>query len=281
MAQEIVFSHVDKIYKNHYFALEDVSFSVNRGEFLFVIGRSGAGKSTLLKLISRQMKPSSGEIWVRGKDVSVMPNKEVPFLRRQIGLMQPEYGLVPELRVYENVQLAMVVTGQPKRLYKKRVSQTLQTMGVLHRAEAFPDEISEGEAARVLLARALVINPGILVVDEPTANLDGDAAWDLMCLLDELNRLGVTLMVGSHDRDLVSIMRKRVLTLSAGRLLADERNAIYNSLAADVIEERRILNERAEKQGIRDTMSFRTDCSDRQQRGNSQLEKSSRLEQPI
>lgn len=191
--------------------------------------------------------PDCGEIWVRGTEITKLPERKVPFLRRQIGLMQPEYGLLSDRSVYENVELAMRATGQPKRLFQKRVSQTLNTVGVAHRIEAFPDEISAGETARVLLARALVINPGILIADEPTANLDSDMAWDLICLLDELNRLGVTVIVGSHDKELVSIMKKRVLTLSAGRLIADEKKAVYNYRAFDIIEERRIRNEQKQK----------------------------------
>lgn len=245
--KEIVFKNVDKRYDEKEFALENVSFSVETGEFVFVIGRSGAGKSTLLKLISRQLLPSKGEIWVKGMEVTSLREWEVPFLRRQIGLMQEEYGLLPDRNVYENLELAMRATGQPERLFKKRVIQTLRTVGVSHRIWALPDEISAGETARVLLARALVVNPGILIADEPTANLDSDKAWDLMCLLDELNRLGVTIVVGSHDRELVSIMKKRVLTLSAGRLIADEKRAVYNYKAFDVIEERRIRNEQKQR----------------------------------
>lgn len=247
MAKEIIFENVDKLYGGNEFALEDISFSVDTGEFVFVIGRSGAGKSTLLKLLSRQLLPNSGKIWVRGTEVTSLPERKVPFLRRQIGLMQPEYGLLSDRSVYENVELAMRATDQPKRLFRKRVLQTLQTVGVAHRSEAFPDEISAGETARVLLARALVINPSILIADEPTANLDSDKAWDLMCLLDELNRLGVTIVIGSHDKELVSIMKKRVLTLSAGRLISDEKRAVYNYKAFDIIEERRIRDEQKQK----------------------------------
>lgn len=247
MEKEIVFKNVEKRYGEGEYALENVSFSVDTGEFVFVIGKSGAGKSTLLKMLSRQLRPTSGQIWVKGTEVTSLADWQVPFLRRQIGLMQAEYGLLPDRNVYENVELAMRATQQPKKLYKKRIAQTLRTMGVLHRALAFPDEISAGEAARVLLARALVVNPGILIADEPTANLDSDRAYDLMCLLGELNRLGVTVIIGSHDRELVSIMKKRVLTLSAGRLIADEKKAVYNYRAFDVIEERRIRNEQQQR----------------------------------
>ncbi len=247
MAQAIVFQNVSKEYGKGEYALERVSFSVKAGEFVFVIGRSGAGKSTLLKLISRQLVPTGGRIWALGTEVTALKDREVPFFRRKIGMMQAEYGLLRDKTVYENVEIAMRATGQPQRLYKKRVMQTLQTVGVLHRKDAFPGEISVGEEARVLLARALVVNPGVLIADEPTANLDADKAYDLMRLLDDLNRMGVTVIVGSHDKELVSIMRKRVLTLSAGRLVADEKNAAYNYRGVDAMEERRIRNEQKQR----------------------------------
>lgn len=247
MAQAIVFQNVSKEYGKGEYALERVSFSVKAGEFVFVIGRSGAGKSTLLKLISRQLVPTGGRIWALGTEVTALKDREVPFFRRKIGMMQAEYGLLRDKTVYENVEIAMRATGQPQRLYKKRVMQTLQTVGVLHRKDAFPSEISVGEEARVLLARALVVNPGVLIADEPTANLDADKAYDLMRLLDDLNRMGVTVIVGSHDKELVSIMRKRVLTLSAGRLVADEKNAAYNYRGVDAMEERRIRNEQKQR----------------------------------
>lgn len=247
MAQEIIFKNVSKLYSKNEYALENVSFTVKTGEFVFVIGRSGAGKSTLLNLITRQTLPSDGKIWVANTEITSMPQRKVPFFRRKIGMMQGEYGLLPDLNIYENVELAMTATEQPKRLVKKRVTQTLRTVGIARRIWAMPGEISEGETARALLARALVVNPKILVLDEPTANLDSDMSWDLMCLLDELNRMGVTIIAGCHDKELVSIMRKRVLTLSAGRLVADEKRAVYNYRAFDGIEERRIRNEQREK----------------------------------
>jgi len=247
MAKDIIFKNVSKQYSSGEYALDDVSFAVEKGEFVFIIGRSGAGKSTLLKMISRQEVPTSGNIWVKDMEVTALRDWQIPYLRRSIGLMQAEFGLLSDKTVYENVEIAMRATGQPKKLYKKRVKQTLKTVGVLHRLHAFPDEISAGEAARVLLARALVVDPGILIADEPTANLDPDRAWDMMRLLDDLNRMGVTIIVGSHDKELVSIMKKRVLTLSAGRLIADQRNAVYNHRAVDAIEERRIRNEQQQR----------------------------------
>ena len=134
--KDIIFKNVEKLYGSGEYALENVSFSIAQGEFVFVIGKSGAGKSTLLKMLTRQLRPTSGQIWVRGTEVTSLPQREIPFLRRQIGQMQAEYGLLPDRNVYENVELAMRATQQPKRLYKRRVTQTLRTVGVLHRAMA-------------------------------------------------------------------------------------------------------------------------------------------------
>lgn len=247
---EIVLEKVNKIFTPHIIGVEDASFAVEKGEFVFFTGRSGAGKSTLIKLISRQLTPTSGKIWVKGRDVSEIKEAKLPYYYRQFGIMEKELGLLNDRNVYENIKLAMIATSQPKKLIKSRVLSTLNVMGILKRAYAYPKELSAGEAARALLARAIVTNPDILVADEPTANLDPTAAWDLMCLLDELNRLGVTIIVASHAHDLVSIMKKRVITLVAGRIVLDENKASYNPIAWDIFEERRIINERAQNKKL-------------------------------
>lgn len=247
---EILFEEVRKQFTPNVVGVEDASFRIEKGEFVFFTGKSGAGKSTLLKLTSRQLEATSGRIWVRGHEVGDIRREQLPYFYRQFGMMSKELGLLPDRDVYENVKLAMVATAQPKRLIKSRVLATLCTMGILDKAYANPMELSAGQAARVLLARAIVMNPSILVADEPTANLDPSAAWDLMCLLDELNRMGVTIIVASHAHELVSIMKKRVITLVAGRIVADEKRAAYNSIAWDIYEERRILNERAQNQEL-------------------------------
>ncbi len=248
--KEIEFKNVTKIFNKDVIALENVSFEVEKGEFVFVVGRSGSGKSTLLKLLSSQISPTSGDILVRGIDTGKLPDYKRPYFRRQFGIMERELGLLDDRTAFDNVSLAMYATEQPAGIIKKRVSQALSTVGISHRASAFPHELSVGEAARVLLARALVINPKILVVDEPTANLDPDASWDLICLLDELNRLGVTMVVASHSRELVTIMKKRVITLVAGTKVLDEKHGIYNSKAMDIFEEKRVLNERKKNQKL-------------------------------
>ena len=246
--KEIELKSVNKFYKPDVVALEDISLSIDQGEFVFVTGRSGSGKSTILKLLCGQILPSSGGMWVRGEDVSALTRRQLPYYRRQFGIMQSDLGLLKEQTVRQNIELAMRATEQPLRLTKKRVEQTMRTMGIVHRADHFPRELSGGEAERVLLARALVTDPKILVLDEPTANLDPSAAWDLMCLIDEINRtVGLTVIVASHNREIVSIMKKRVITLAAGAKVADEKNVIYHTTAGDIFDERRVLREREER----------------------------------
>lgn len=244
MQYEIEFKNVSKIFKNDIIGLENVSFGIEHGEFVFIVGRSGSGKSTLLKLLSAQMFPTAGEIWVGGRKTDSLSRTQLPYFRRQFGIMEADLGLLNDRNVRQNVSLAMYATEQPVHLIKKRVSQTLATVGIAHRAEALPKELSVGEAARVLLARAIVINPKIMVIDEPTANLSPDASWDMICLLDELNRLGVTMIVASHSRELVTIMKKRVITLVAGTVVSDERRGIYDMKMMDIFEEKRVLDER-------------------------------------
>lgn len=242
--EAVVFENVTKVFARGEVAAEDVSFSIKKGEFVFVIGRSGAGKSTLLRLMSAQERTTSGRIWVNGQELDRIPEKKMPYFRRQIGVMQSDLGLLDDRTLFDNVYLSVIATEQQGRKGKRRVESLLRAMGIIDRARFYPREVSMGEAARALLARAMVIGPSILIADEPTANLDPDASWDLMCLLTELNRQGITVVVASHNQELVSIMRRRVITLSAGRLVADEKNAVYNVRAADAMEERRILHER-------------------------------------
>ncbi|MCP1102537.1 cell division transport system ATP-binding protein [Aequitasia blattaphilus] len=244
MVKDVIFRDVTKTYEDGSIGLERASFEIEKGEFVFVVGKSGSGKSTLLKLISTQLMASCGEIEVGGIDLDTIPKGKLPYFRRQFGIMERELGLVTDLDVTANISLAMFATEQPFRLIKKRVEQTLTTLGISHCAKMYPRQLSGGEAARVLLARALVINPKILIIDEPTANLDEDASWDLMCLLRDLNRMGVTMIVASHSRELVTIMRKRVITLVSGKIVKDEKRGIYNDKAMDIFAEKRVENER-------------------------------------
>lgn len=240
---EIIFDHVSKIFDNQ-IALEDVSFEIEQGEFVFIIGKSGAGKSTLLKLILKQEEVTSGEIRVQGQSLKEITPKEIPYLRRKIGYMSPDVGLLKDRNVYENLDLAMVAVGARKKYARREIARVLSVVGLADKAKAEVGDLSGGEYARILLARALLVRPQILIADEPTANLDSDAAWDLMLLLNEINHRGITVVVASHARELVTVMKKRVITLVLGALVSDEKNAIYDQKAVDIFEERKILHKR-------------------------------------
>lgn len=241
MAQ-IVFDHVTKKYKDE-IALKDISFSVEKGEFVFIVGRSGAGKSTLLNLIMKQEEATSGQITVEGRRLDAMEPRRVPLHRRKLGIMSSDVGLLKDRSVYDNIMLALIATGNADRQMKKKIIKVLGLVGLAGKAESYPDELSGGEQARVLLSRAICVQPEILLADEPTANLDPDSAWDLMQLFAELNHRGMTILMASHARELVTIMKKRCITLVAGRLAADEKRSIYDQKAMDVFAERKILQE--------------------------------------
>lgn len=239
---QIIFHHVTKKFGD-LTALHDVSFEVEKGEFVFVIGKSGAGKSTLLNLITKQEEVTAGQIVVDGCNIENMKKGKIPAYRRKMGIVSLEAGLLKDRSIYDNIMFAMRATGRADRRAKKTILRLLGTVGLANRYQAFPDELSGGEQARVLVARALSVQPEILIADEPTANLDPDSAWDLMQLFAEINYQGMTILMASHARDLVTIMRKRCLTLVVGTLVADEKNAIYNPKAIDIFEERRVLGE--------------------------------------
>ncbi len=237
----IIFEHVTKKFRDEV-ALEDVSFEIEKGEFVFIIGKSGAGKSTLLDLILKQQEVTSGKITVGGRRVDIMKRKKIPAHRRRIGFVSPEVGLLKDRSVYDNILLALLATGKTNEREKATIMRVLGLVGLAGKFQSYPNELSGGEQARVLLARALSVSPELLIADEPTANLDADSAWDLMQLLAELNYQGMTILVASHARELVTIMKRRCMTLIAGTLAADEKHSIYNPKAIDIFEERKILN---------------------------------------
>lgn len=236
--------NVNKIFPEEIIALEQASFEIGQGEFLFLIGRNGAGKSTVLKLICGQERPTSGEIYMDGVSLGALPKRQLPYFRRQFGIMKQELGLLKDRTLEENIRFSLQATGHFGRKLEEAAAKALALTGMQGKRDAYPGELSGGEYAKALLSRAISGQPQILILDEPTANLDGDSSWDIMCLLEELNRSGMTVIAASHDREMVSVMRKRVITLAAGRIVADERRAVYNAVAADILEERRVLNER-------------------------------------
>lgn len=217
----IVFDNVTKYYKSNV-GLEKVSVHINKGDFVFLVGPSGAGKSTFIKLILKEIDATSGSIKVRGREVTTMSNRQIPILRRNIGIVFQDFRLLPKKTVYENVAFAMEIIHQPKSLIKKYVPQVLSMVGIASKANKYPDELSAGEQQRVAIARAIVNRPRILIADEPTGNLDPDTAWEIMQLLDQINKRGTTILMVTHAKDIVDKMGKRVIAIEKGRIVRDE-----------------------------------------------------------
>jgi len=197
----------------------DVTLSLDRGEFVFVVGPSGAGKTTLAKLIYREELPTRGQVIFNGKNTARLRPREVSLLRRQIGMVFQDFRLLPRKTVFENVALALEITGQPWREIKKRVPEVLERVGLLNKVKAFPHQLSGGEQQRVCLARALVNRPALVIADEPTGNLDAENARELIRLLLEANRDGTTVLMATHALDIVKVLQKRVIALNEGRLV--------------------------------------------------------------
>jgi cell division transport system ATP-binding protein len=221
----IVMENVSKAYDeaSETHALENVSFHINKGEFVFIVGPSGSGKSTLIKLIMNEISPSEGKIYFMGKDLTKMKNKDLCKMRRQVGIVFQDFRLLPDRNVYENVAFAQEVIQAPKRETPKEVSKMLTLVGLSHKFKSKPNEMSGGEQQRVALARALVNNPMVLLADEPTGNLDPQNSWEIMNLLLEINIRGTTVVVVTHNREIVDQMQKRVIMLQQGNIVEDKR----------------------------------------------------------
>ena len=225
----IRFENVDKVYKGSIAALRDISVDVGKGEFLFLVGPSGSGKSTFLRLLLREEYPTAGRIVVAGRDISRLSHWKVPQLRRNIGCIFQDFKLLPTRTVYENVAFAMEVIGRPRHVIRTQVPQVLDLVGLAKKTGRFPNELSGGEQQRVSIARAFVNRPLILLADEPTGNLDPETSIGIMQLLYRINRTGTTVIVATHDRDMVDRMQMRVIGLEEGRLVRDQRQAGYAS----------------------------------------------------
>ncbi len=217
----IQFSNVTKVYGNDTVALEKVNLEIEAGEFVFLVGQSGSGKSTMVRLILKEMEPSAGAIFVNGTRLSAVPRRHVPKVRRDIGCVFQDFKLLPNKTAAENVAYAMEVTGQKRRSIRTKVPQILDLVGLSDKMEKRPDELSGGEQQRVSIARAFVSQPTILIADEPTGNLDPDTSVGIMQLLHRINRVGTTVLVATHDREMVDAMRKRVVALENGRVVRD------------------------------------------------------------
>ena len=218
---------VQKTYPTGTVALYEFNVSISKGEFVFVIGASGSGKSTFIKMLYREEKPDKGSIIIGGINVAKLKNRKVYILRRKIGVVFQDFKLLPKLTVFENVAFAMEVFGYDKRKIQKRVMEVLDLVGLKHKVRQYPNQLSGGEQQRVVIARAIVNNPKLLICDEPTGNLDPDTSMGIMKVLEDINKLGTTIIMATHDRDIVNRMNKRVICLEEGRLKQDIEKGKY------------------------------------------------------
>lgn len=223
----IEFYDVSKVYPNGVAALRNVTVRISKGEFVFIVGPSGAGKSTFTKLIYREEAPTSGQIVVDGLNSTKMRNRDVSPLRRKIGVVFQDFKLLNDRTVFDNVGFVLEVTGYQTREVLKRVPMALEMVGLRDRAKAHPLELSGGEQQRIALARAIVRNPSLVVADEPTGNLDPDNSWAIIKLLAEINRMGATVVVATHEKTIVNAMQKRVVAIDGGRVVRDEERGVY------------------------------------------------------
>ena len=228
----IDFEHVYKTYETHNdenVALEDINIHIDEGEFVFILGHSGAGKSTFLKLIQMEEKPTEGKIYINDQDLTTIKRRKVPYLRRQMGAVFQDFRLIEKKTVYENLSFAMRAVGSSPREIKKRIPYVLELVGLEEKTDRYPNELSGGEQQRVAIARALINNPSTIIADEPTGNLDPARSLEIMRLLERINQLGTTMVVVTHEKDLVNQFKKRVVTLEQGVITSDGDGVGYNA----------------------------------------------------
>lgn len=219
--------NVAKTYPNGTVALRDINLKIEKGEFVFCVGPSGSGKSTLVKLLLKEEDATEGEVFVNGYEVTTMTHKDVPYLRRSLGVVFQDFRLLPNKTVYENVAFAMQITEALPKEIRRQVPMALALVGLSRKANMLPSQLSGGEQQRVALARALVNNPAILIADEPTGNLDPETSWEIMKLLNEVNHRGTTVIVTTHEKSIVDEMRKRVIAISKGLIVRDQEKGSY------------------------------------------------------
>ena len=225
----ITFDHVSKIYEdNNTLALQDVSFTVEKGEFVFLVGHSGAGKSSVIRMLLCEEKPTSGTVTVNGFDIGSLERKQIPFLRRSLGVVFQDFRLLNNRTVYDNVAFAMNIIGAPSKVIRRRVPEVLSLVDLAHKARAYPWQLSGGEQQRVSMARALVNHPSILIADEPTGNLDIKRSDEIMDILEKINQNGTTVVMATHADQIVDAMKKRVITLDMGSIVRDEEKGGYS-----------------------------------------------------
>ena len=223
--------NVRKVYPNGSEALKGVSLHIEKGEFVFIVGSSGSGKSTLIKLLMKELDPTSGSIIINGTDTTKIARKDIPYLRRNLGVVFQDFRLLPNKTVYENVAFAMRVIEAPSKAIKRNVPTVLSLVGLQKKMRAYPNQLSGGEQQRTALARAIVNNPPILIADEPTGNLDPETAWGIMNLLEDIKSKGTTVVIETHAKDIVDKMKKRVVTLNKGVIVRDVEKGGYSDEA--------------------------------------------------
>ncbi len=219
--------NVSKAYTEGIPALNDISIQIQEGEFVFVMGDSGSGKSTLIKLLLKELEPTEGTIYINSQDLSHIRHKQIPKFRRHIGVVFQDFRLLKDRNVYDNVGFALRVVGESTRTIRKKVPQMLSLVGLAAKYRSYPKQLSGGEQQRVAIARALINSPKILLADEPTGNLDNNNAWEIMNLLEEINDRGTTVVVVTHNLEIVRTMKKRVITIDKGKIIGDDKQEDY------------------------------------------------------
>lgn len=220
----IRFEHVNKIYdKTQHLALKDVTLQFTPGDFVFIVGKSGAGKSTLIKMILKELDPTDGKIYIENRNITRLKKRQVPMYRRQLGVVFQDFRLLTDKTVYENVAYAMEIVESKSKEIRKKVPEVLQLVGLGHRMLYYPEQLSGGEQQRVAIARAIVNDPKIIICDEPTGNLDPRTSLGIMKLLRSINEKGTTIIMATHDRDIVDMMQARVVTLHGGQVVGDKK----------------------------------------------------------
>lgn len=221
MLQLIKFENVCKEYKNGVKAVNNINMHINPGEFVFLIGHSGAGKSTITKLILKETRPTGGRIYLNGEDITNVPNRKIPYIRRYIGIVFQDFRLLSNKTVYENVAFAMQIIGAKPKDIRRNIPIILSMVGLSDKANSFPHQLSGGECQRTAIARAIINKPQVIIADEPTGNLDDENAWEIMNLLQDINNRGTTIIMATHAKEIVDRMKKRVVTLNKGEIVSD------------------------------------------------------------
>ncbi len=223
----IEFQNIGKSYGKDVVALIEINVRIDKGEFVFVVGPSGAGKSTFIKLLLHEERATEGKIFMNNEEITHVSSRKIPLLRRSIGVIFQDFRLLPNKTVYENVAFAMEIVEAKKREIRRQVPMVLGLVGLSDKAKKYPRELSGGEMQRVSIARSIVNNPSLVIADEPTGNLDPDTAWEIMRVLQHINQRGTTVIMATHAKDIVDVMKKRVIAIEKGRIIRDDRKGVY------------------------------------------------------